>query len=538
MNFDLAALTFYVANPGFIIGQSLIGVDFLGGAGADTPLGGDFTSMSISSPTTVESGLFVHREVETCQLTATLPAMVDLENQWIAVKYQATEVYRGRVIDARWSVAVEVGAAYKPGNTTTKTYRVTLVATNSEDDLAGMSTPPRAFTNETLAQRVTSWTGLAVTTQAAAVDIPVNWTNAALDTAAVRRIYRATDQLGSLLDTLRAEARLRNMTFIYQPYAVQPFILKPNNEWLVGDLEADSLVFTDDPTHTAGQATDPSDDFVHLGRYVGYGTETIGRDAAVFMNAATIRWGQYDVESPPGDGNPVETVFGPYRASGANARDTTIDAGTLDISSPGSNPYWFSRAIASITPLKSLVGRFTQEVTAPLQSIQQLEGTVPGMALLEHDGVVERVAVLGRTHQVTTSKWLVRYVLGPPHLLDRLSDYDPGTPEVHAPVAGGGAGDWTFEWVVPEYPTDAAIYEVQFSAPVSSRLITSDQALIGIPHSVVVAPAPGTVRTWSIVGPATGDGFWVLYTSNPAPGTTNPAAAWREGPPGFLGASL
>jgi hypothetical protein len=533
-NFDASQLEFYTAEPGFILGEAILGEDSLGGAGPDELLPATFTSLNINSPTTVEDGMFVHRELETCQLSATLPEAMDLRLRWFAVKYGTVEVYRGRIAQVKLSESVEVNAEYKPGNTAVKTHRISLVAANGEENLAGMSTPPRDFTSETLAQRITSWTGLGVTVESPAVDLPLNWSNAAWDTATVRKVYFAADRLGSLLDTLRAEARLRNMTFKYQPLEAQPFVLKPNNQWLTGATEADALTFSDDPGHTEGQATDAGDQFTHLGRYVGYARRDVGEDVSLFTNAVTLRWGQYDLESPPVDGNPVEFRQGPYRASGASARDVVVDVGTLDIASPGTNPYWFTRAVIGTLPLKAAPVPFTQALSGPLQSTQQLEGTVPGMALLEHDGIIERVAVLGREHEVTPDRWTVRYTLGPPHLLDRLSDFDPGTPEVHPQT--GTSGSWDLEWLVPPYPSDATIYEVQFSLPTSTRLITSDKADLGIPD-VVLAPAPGTVRTKHLSG-SSGDGFWVLYTSNPAPASVNVSPEWREGQPGYIGTAL
>lgn len=534
-NYDRAKLTFWTATPGFIIGRSeLGGPDLLGAGGADVQIPADFTSMQISSQTTVEAGTFVHREVETCQLTATLPSMVDLSDQIIAVKYAGTEVYRGQVTGVQWEESVEIAAEYKRGNTAIKTYRVALVATTGEDALPGMATPPRNFTTETLAQRIASWTSLTVTTQSPAVDIPVNWQNAGWDTASIKKVYRDTDQLGSLLDTLRAECRLRNMTFIYQPLAAQPFVLKPNNQWLVGTKDT-PLTFSDNPAHVYPQAVDPADVFTHLGRFIGYSSRSIGSDASMFPNSVLVQWGQYDVESPPADGQPVATSRGPYRASGANNRDTVLDLGTLDLAPAGTLPYWFSRAVAAIIPLKANAVPFTKTIVTPLQSVQQLQGTVPGMAVLEHDGTSERVAVLAREHVVTPGKWMVRYTLGPPHLLDRKSDFDPATPEVKAPVAGPGGGQTTLEWIVPTYPADASIYEVVYAAAAGTALVTSDQAfLLGVNETDALPP--GTVRQLFVSGPVTT--WWVLYTSNTGVGTVNPSAAWREGPPGFLGTTF
>lgn len=534
VNYDRAQLKMFTANPGFILGESILGVDPLGGAGADVPLPATFTSIQITSPTTVDDGMFVHREVETCNLSATLPEMIELQNQWIAIKYGTTEIYRGRTALQQWTESVEVGAAYKPGNTATKTYRVTLTATNGEEGLAGMSTPARTFTNETLAQRIASWTGLTVTTQSPADDMPVYWQNAGWDTSTVRKIYRGTDQLGSLLDTLRDETRLRNMTFIYQPQAATPFILKPNNQWLTG-TGAVPLTFTDDPAHTGIAAPVTGDKFVHQGRYIGYSQRTVTTDLSLFTNAVTIRWGQYDIESPPGDGNPVETFQGPYRASGASSSDAVVDLGTIDLAPGSTMPYWLSRAVTQILPLKKAPQPFTRDLRTPLQSIQQLAGTVPGMAMLEHDGISERVAVLGRSHDITPNKWLVTYTLGPPHLLDRLSDFDPGGAEVHAPVYGA-PGFTVLEWVVPPYPADATIYELRYGNPTNDKLVTSDQALL-FTADVSVALAPGTVRQLSVVNGGT-DTFWVLYTSNTSPGIANPSPLWREGQPAFIGGAL
>ena len=443
-NYDVADLALFTATPGFIIGESLVGVAPLGAAGSDVAIPATFTGITITSPTTVEDGLFVHREVETCSLSATLPGKVDLRNQYIAVKYGGIEIYRGRVAESQVTESVEVAAAYKPGNTAVKTYRVSLTATNGEDELAGMSTPSRVFTNETLAQRIASWTGLTVTTQTPASDLPVDWQNNAYDTSTVRKIYRGTFSLGSLLDTLRDETKVRNMTFLYQPLLTPQFILKPNNQWLVGSGPT-ALTFSDSPAHVMVQPIDPGDLFTHTGRYIGYSERVVGMDGSLFTNAATIRYGEYDVSSPPPNDVPVEVLSATYRASGANQRDVIVDLGTLDVAAPGSNPYWLSRAVTSVLPLKANPVPFTKSLKTPLQSIQQLQGTVPGMALLEHDGVTERVAVLGRVHEITPDKWMVNYTLGPPHLLDRTSDFDPATAEVHPVVAGPGGGQTTFE---------------------------------------------------------------------------------------------
>jgi hypothetical protein len=157
------------------------------------------------------------------------------------------------------------------------------------------------------------------------------------------------------------------------------------------------------------------------------------------------------------------------------------------------------------------------------------------MAMLEHDGVLERVAVLGRTHDITPTKWIVRYTLGPPHLLDRVGDFEPGSSEVHAPVYGPPTKT-ILEWVVPRYPADTTIYELRFGNPTSAPLVTSDQGLL-FTADQSVALAPGTVRQLLVDNGGT-DAFWVMYSSNPAPGTVNPSALWREGAPALLGTAL
>lgn len=534
-NFDPNNLRFYTASRGFIIGESLIGVDPLGGAGADVELDVDFTSLQISSPTTVEQGLFVHREVETCTLTATLPAKLDLEGEWLIVEYYFHEVYRGRITDATWTETVEVDAAYKPGNTATRTHRVALTATNGEETLATTPTPARDFlAGETLVQRIAAWTGMSVAVSSPASDMTVGWPNAGWDTGYVKKVYRETDQLGSLLDTLRDETKLRNMTFVYSPTAAQPITLRSNAVWLVGTSAATALTFTDDPAHTEGQLTEPDDEYVHLGRYVSFTSRTVGKDPSLFTNQAQVIWGQYDVESPPVDGQPVQNTSAIYRASGANSVGEVVDLGVIDLQNGVQNPYRLARAVIGSLPLKGLPGRFTSRLVAPLQSVQQLMARVPGMALVEVDGVLERVAVLGQDHIVTPDQWIVSYTMGPPHLLDRVGDFDPGTANPNPQVAGPGGGQTTLSWTVPAYPTDATIYEVFYSTTSDLRLITSDQTALGV-SAYPVAPAAGTTSSRIVSGAPSGTRYWVLYTSNPAVGTDNPSTTWREGQPVQVG---
>lgn len=533
-NFDPANLRFYTASRGFIIGESLIGVDPLGGAGADVLLDADFTSLSISSPTIVEDGLFVHREAETCTLTATLPEVRDLEGEWLIVEYYFREVYRGRISDATWTETVEVDAEYKPGNTATKTHRVTLTATNGEETLASTPTPPRDFlAGETLVQRIASWTGMTVSVSVPFSGMTVGWENAGWDTAYVKKVYRETDQVGSLLDTLRNETKLRNMTFVYSPTEAE-IELRANAQWLSGSSMADAFTFTDDPAHIAGQTTEPQDDYIHLGRYVSFTSRTVAKDRSLFTNQVQVTWGQYDIESPPVDGQPVANTSAVYRASGASSTGHTVDLGVIDLQNGVQNPYRLARAVVGTLPLKGLPARHTSRLTVPLQSTKQLQGQVPAMALVEVDGVLERVAVLGIEHRVTPTKWMVEYTLGPPHLLDRVGDFDPGTPSPLAQVAGPGPGQTTVSWTVPVYPTDATVYEVFYSTTADLKLITSDQAVLGV-SAYPVAPAAGSTSSRIVSGAPSGTRYWVLYTSNPAVGTDNPSTTWREGQPVQVG---
>jgi len=535
-NFDPANLRFYTASRGFIIGESIIGVDPLGGAGPDVELAADFTSLQISSPTIVEDGLFVHREAQTVTLTATLPEVVDLEGEWLIVEYYFNEVYRGRISDATWTETVEADAEYKPGNTATKTHRVSLTATNGEETLASTPTPPRDFlAGETLVQRIASWTGMSVSVNVPQSDMTVGWENAGWDTAYVKTVYRETDEPRSLLETLRHETKLRNMTFIYSPTAASPIELRASASWLVGTSADTALTFTDDPAHIAGQTTEPGDAYVHLGRYVSFTSRTVSKDPALFTNQVQVIWDQYDVESPPVGGTPVANASAVYRASGANTAGHVVDLGVIDLQNGVQNPYRLARAVVGTLPLKGLPGRFTSRLTAPLQSIKQIQArVVPGMAMIEVDGVLERVAVLGMDHMVTPTQWLITYTLGPPHLLDRVGDFDPGTPEPLPQVAGPGGGQTTLSWVVPAYPSDATIYEVFYSTTSDLKLITSDQAVLGV-SDYPVAPAAGTTSSRIVSGAPSGTRYWVLYTSNPAVATDNPSTTWREGQPVQVG---
>ena len=84
-NFDPTLLTMSTRTGGFILGEAILGVAKLGEASSVVPMDVDFTSITINEPCTVEDGMFVHREVATCSLTATLPAKVALRGEWIQV---------------------------------------------------------------------------------------------------------------------------------------------------------------------------------------------------------------------------------------------------------------------------------------------------------------------------------------------------------------------------------------------------------------------------------------------------------------------
>jgi hypothetical protein len=538
-NYDRSQLTFWTADPGFLLGEAILGESLLGATSADVQLNADFTSLTIDSPTTIEDGLFVHREVETCTLTATLPSMVDLRTKRITVKYAGTELYRGTIRQVTWTESVDIGRDYLLGNTATKTYRMNLRATSGEEILATVKTPPRDFTGESIEDRFESWTGYSTYRYPWATDLPVNVDNAGFDDPSGNPQYvRTTDDVRTLLESMRHEAKLRHMSFTYKPWQTHPIKLIPNNNWTVGSSAAEALVFTD-ADHGA-QATDPSDAFLHLGKFVSYSERTIDEDLGLFPNSVLLSMAMHTIPAV-GVETDGEFSIGPFRTTEANPQDVGVDLGR-GLYGPGAlvtGEEWAEAAMLSFRstlPLRIRTEPFTSQIVMPLQSTQQLQDQVPGMALLEHDGETERVAVVGRQHTITPSRWLVTYETAPHHLLDRESDLDPGCPEFVSSSYDGT--NITLSWKTPHLPNDVQLYRrisqfgdihnVSWNATEVSNVpatgeVQGDLQTVVIPASEFISTIEGT-------------NIWVTYSSNPTPGSGTPTTAFREGQPCLMGA--
>jgi hypothetical protein len=530
-NYDATKLTFWSADPGFILGESKLGEAKLGFDGTLTEIPGEFTSVTIEDPTTVENGLFVHREVLTCTLSATIPEKRDLQGKALVIKYGDTVIFGGRVRRSSLTEEVDVDRDYLPGNTPIKTYRLTLRATTGEEILATTKAPAREFDSTyDMAARIESWTGRNVVISSAASDLPVNTSNIGFDDT-VFRIVQTTDEARTLLEVLRDEAKVRNMSVQYFPYEDPGVILRPNNQWLnFPATRATAFTLSD-----ASLPTGTADDFLATEAKASYLSLSEDTDESLWADSVKPTFGYY---VPPAD--PVDTVAGPFRLSDVG-EDPEVNLGRLSWSTdPSDLAARTGRILAATLPLKRQPESHPTDVVTPLQSTAQLEHTVPGMARLERDGETTDVAVLGVTHTITPDKWFVAYKLGPHHLLDRQSDLDPGTP-----VAGSSTITSTSaalrHYVPANLPQDVTLYRWYYttdSADASS--ITSDDFLFaeGIGTFGMASLQPGDlVETFaSIADPwPSGMAFWVLYTSNPAPGSGNPSIAWREGQPCLFG---
>lgn len=524
-NYDATSLTFWSAEPGFILGESKLGETKLGWDGTLTEIPGEFTSVTIEDPTTVENGLFVHREVLTCTLSATIPDKRDLQGKALLIKYGTTLVFSGRVRRFSLTEEVDVDRDYLPGNTPIKTYRVTLRATSGEEILATTKAPARTFDQTyDLEARVESWTGRSVVISSASTDLPVNVDNLGVDHI-MFPIVETTDEPRTLLEVLRNEAKVRNMVVEYYPYEDPGVILRPNNRWLnsSGGTRATAFTLSD-----ASLPTGTADDFLATEAKASYLSLTEDTDESLWANSVKPKFGSYD---PPGS---------PFRLSDVG-EDPEFDLGdmlwTVD---PATLSTRSGRILAATLPLKRLPESHPTEVVTPLQSTAQLFHIVPGMARLERDGATTDVAVLGVTHTVTPDKWHVAYKLGPHHLLDRKSDLDPGTPIAGSSTISSSSA--TLRAYLPNMPTDVQLYRRYYStASVDAYSITSDDNLYATEEGVVAITASdqeGDLVTHTAMTGASwpsGQAFWLAITSNPIPGDANPSVNWREGQPVLLG---
>jgi hypothetical protein len=539
-NYDVDLLTISLATPGFILGEAILGTSLLGDRGTDVPFDPDFTSIQIDEPTTVEDGLFVHREVATCKLTATLPEMIELRGRWLTLAYDGVQLFAGRVARAEWTETVDVARDFLPGNTSTKTYRVSLAASNGEEVLAGSAAQITGAGWETASQSreelIENLTGYPVLRVPGSDDLPLDMSNQGWDVEdpSYASIAYEPGERQSLLDALRMQAKVGGDVVIYQPRADDQVILQKVNKWLsnsIGTKQDTALTFTD--AAITSPTTDPGDDFLTTDKRVSYTERQVSEDPALFTNSVVLKFTWFGTDD--GSGNPYEFTFGPYRANDANPQDVEVDLGkiNLNVAYNAAWAYRFARAVVQTLPIKANSAPYTSSLDGPLQSTKQLEGTVPGMAMLEHDGESERVAILGRTHTITPDRWMVSYECGPGHLLTRTSDREPA-PGIRGTtsIPGDFGAPITWHWTVPDLPTDVTFYERIIKNP--GQWYTSDQS--SYDQTVDRGPqVSGAARSFSPAGGVSGTSYAVQYTSNPAPGTDNPNDLWREGQVLWLG---
>lgn len=532
-NYDASKLSFFSAIKAFTIGESLLGgSDLLGVDGPDVELPGTFTSCTITETTTVEDGLFVHRETPVCTVSATLPEVITLEGKRLAVKYGPVEVFRGTLRDPRWTEQVDTAGTRMPGNTATKTYRVQMTATNGEQKIANAQTPPRNFLTATdLLDRIESWSGIpaVIDTNPDAEDFPLNILNIGQDEAGAyaswwRYVTINDTGLPALGETIRDALRLYNFSMRMTPGLI---VLQPNNRW-IAKAGGTPLEFTDE-AYTEDPLT--GDAFVTEGPQVSYTSRDWGVDDGLWTDAARLTFSN----------GGTDYVAGPFRAGSDLSQNTEVALGPTEWQEDFQADRT-TRNIISTLPLKSRARATTLALKTPLQSTVQLAGSLPGMARVTADGVTENVAILGRTHMITPDRWLIDYETGPHHLLDRESDLDPGMPWGEGMTWDGD--DMIASWRVPWLPPGVDQWYIRIfysAANVVSGLSSWDVELT----TTIQTYAPsdpgdqgeqvyGAIQLPLLLPFGVPVNVWVTYSTNPEPGTGTPPAGWREGQPGFV----
>jgi hypothetical protein len=509
VNYDVALLTFSQFRPGWIWGEavwgeSVWGVDTLIGS-----IGASFTSLTINRPCVVEQGLFVHAEAVTATLNTTDPAHLALKGQRLGIYYNGIELFYGTVISAKLVEAVEVAAPNKRGNTATRTHRVTLSLQQGTEYFATAPTPPRAFTNETLAVRLQSLVG--TTTIGANVSSDIDVDSGVMENVGPwitdhQRVLVADDK-GTLLDTIRD--MLGRINKVLRPFFGD------------GRVEADSISRVATGSTIAGtlRFTDAT---VYETPSMSYSEREVDQDPAYFATGVAVT---------------ISGVrYGPYDAA-SQQRVAEVDLGVMDFA--GADPQT-ARNFAATLPLRRKASPFTSRIAAPAQpELFTPVFPVPRLAILHRDGAEESIAIIGVTHNITPRGWLVEFDCAPPHLLTRWSDLDP-SPAYNMTVSQpGGAGTAVqVQWKSPKnIPTDVPIYRTaywQVFAAAGGEVSTNSGHNI-IVHTLVnrvTEPAESTV-TVSASGPtAPGPGlkfFYVQYTSDPSPASGVWTDVYRQG---------
>jgi hypothetical protein len=539
-NYDVSALEVYTANPGFVLGESVLGDDVLGEDGGYSLRTADFTSITISDQSTVENGLFVRREVSTATLTSTNPEHLGLKGQRLWITYAGgtavgKTLLMGTVTKARLVETVAVGAPHLRGNGDYSTHRVTLTVSNQDEYFATQPAPPRAFdSSDSLVERSRSLLdltadGVLLDGDPYTTDVNGNiYSNA--NTSGFLPIVTTSDDEVSLLDRLWDQAKRYSLYYRLIPWLSRVDIESISRPASGDDTIASALRFTDNPEDITDAALYWLGGKNHAGRTVSFSQRESEEDPSLWCGEVTIL----------ANGN----TYGPFTASGTAGRrqNATIDLGNLDIS-----PDRIAatvRNFVSTLPLKVKALAFTNKITAPLQSVHQIQNRVPGIATLTRNGFDDTIAILGVTHTITPDRWLVEYDVGPPFLLTRESDYDPAPPR-NLEISQVGS-NVTIAWTTPEaLPRDVALYrQVRHITPAAGfvgGMVPAD-AFFTVVHNELVADEDLgaqqsiTVPTSALAG--TGNGrFFVQYTTDPNPGLgigTFSATTHRIGQPAIV----
>lgn len=506
-NYDIDKLTFWIAEPGFIIGEGIIGVNRIGGDQAAVQIDPDFYSMTIDSPVTVD-GVFVHREVRRLTLKAKETTPITYEGKRIIVKYDDIELFHGTVrdydIQESWTTRAKViGIGTVAERATYKDYDVTITAMSGEERFANTPSPHKNFNGEELVDRIQSYLGTANAgwDSEGASDINIGLATNVVAASTGHLVY-ASDSMPNLLESMRNEMRLLNYHIIYEPWD-SSFYLRTNSRWVGKDAvdEDTALHLTPDPEDLVISG---GDDFVHNSNVVGYKPRGLTNNSAYFVKGVTITMT---------NNLDVTTTYGPYRASSAFPEDIDINIGRQSDAGQA-----LADKIAATLPLRSMSQQYTYSIRTELQSRQQLgiNGEGPGMAVLMSDIfhlANRRIAILSVAHTVTRDLWTVDYTCGPEHLISRESDKQPFIVTDFGITETVPGTQWKFSWTTPDLNSNVPLYAIIYSGGPDGT--DPGEVYRG------AAKTPGFGEEIFISGLA--DGFWefyVYYTNNPTPDST------------------
>lgn len=511
-NYDPDLLTFQQYRPGFIIGESVIGESVLGVDVAGPILSNDFTSLQINYPGTIEQGVFVTVDASSAQLTTTDPDHLDLRGQRLALMYDGVQLYYGTVAQVSMNEEVQVGRPDLRGNTAVRTHRVTLRLQEGTEYMAAAPTPPRSFTNQTLAVRVQSLLGTTTTGADTSSEIDV-------DSGVMQNVggwitdrekVLTTDDKGTLLDTIRG--MLGRINKVLRPFFGLGYAEADSiSRYVAGTTLAGTLRFSD--THALFGAP-----------YMSYTSREVAENpelypSGVVVTVSGVRYGPYDA------------------ASGQRVID--VDLGVMDF--VGRDPQ-VARNFAATVPLKRTPEPYTSKITAPAQPDLFNPGSIkiPRMAVLYRDGVESQIAVIGVSHQLTKTGWLCDFDCAPPHLLTRHSDLDPApVTDIQVDQPGGAGTGVRVRWKTPKnIPTDVPIYRSVYWQifAASGGEVSTDAGHNILHHQLVGAEVAGAQQETTGHTIAAGlKFFYVQYTSDPAPASGVFSDTYRQGQARWVG---